>query len=119
KAALDLGRKVTLHCDKTPIAIVLDMLAKQTGFRFILKENRVIVGPGNSGEDALGAVRLLNGASLEREISGHVTDAKGNPLPGATVLVRNCNRGVQTDEDGQYTLRAATGEILVFRSVGF
>src|SRR5690606_32715016 len=59
-----------------------------------------------------------SGYSQERTITGTVTDAGGLPIPGVNVTVRNTNRGAQTDFDGNYSINAATNEILVFSFVG-
>ena len=39
-----------------------------------------------------------------RKISGIVKDTKGQPLPGATVLIKGTSIGVATDVDGKYTI---------------
>ncbi|MGI0105328.1 SusC/RagA family TonB-linked outer membrane protein [Salinimicrobium sp. WS361] len=55
----------------------------------------------------------------DRTIAGMVTDSEGLPLPGVNVLVKNTNRGTQTDFDGNYSIRASENEILVFSYLGF
>lgn len=55
----------------------------------------------------------------ELDVSGVVTDEAGIPLPGVNVLVKNTNRGVQTDFDGVYSLKVDPGETLVFSYIGF
>ena len=55
----------------------------------------------------------------ETEISGVVTDAEGMPLPGVNIVVEDTDRGTQTDFDGEYSLQASPGEILVFSFVGY
>lgn len=56
--------------------------------------------------------------SQEKLITGTVTDSQGLPLPGVNVLVKNTSRGTQTNFDGEFSLEAAPGEILVFSFVG-
>lgn len=54
------------------------------------------------------------------EITGRVTDEKGNPLSGASVKVKGTNQGVTTDADGAFTIRNATDNfILQVSFVGF
>ena len=53
----------------------------------------------------------------EKTISGTVSDETG-PLPGVNVIVKGTNNGTQTDFDGKYTLKASTGDVLVFSYVG-
>ncbi|SDQ04754.1 SusC/RagA family TonB-linked outer membrane protein [Flagellimonas zhangzhouensis] len=54
----------------------------------------------------------------EKTISGNVTDATGLPLPGVSVLVVGTTDGTQTDFDGNYTITAATGQVLRFSYIG-
>ncbi len=51
-------------------------------------------------------------------INGTVTDGEGLPLPGVNVIIKGSSRGVQTDFDGQFSIEAAKGEILVFSFIG-
>ncbi|WP_136668911.1 SusC/RagA family TonB-linked outer membrane protein [Flavobacterium sp. H122] len=53
----------------------------------------------------------------EKTITGTVTDATG-PLPGVNVVVKGTTRGVQTGFDGNYSIKAKEGEILVFSFLG-
>ncbi|WP_411767399.1 SusC/RagA family TonB-linked outer membrane protein [Winogradskyella sp. A3E31] len=56
----------------------------------------------------------------ERDITGTVTAASdGLPLPGVNVIVKGTTRGAQTDFDGNYSLKANTGDVLVFSYLGF
>ena len=55
----------------------------------------------------------------QRAISGSVQDDAGIPLPGATVIVQDTNRGVTTDFDGNFSIEASTGEVLVVSFVGY
>ncbi|APG63887.1 SusC/RagA family TonB-linked outer membrane protein [Tenacibaculum todarodis] len=52
----------------------------------------------------------------ERTISGTVSDDSG-PLPGVTVLKKGTTSGTETDFDGNYTIKAKTGDVLVFSFV--
>jgi len=53
----------------------------------------------------------------EKTVTGNVADASG-PLPGVTVLIKGANVGTQTDFDGNYSLKAATGSVLQFSFMG-
>ncbi|TDN80006.1 TonB-linked SusC/RagA family outer membrane protein [Salegentibacter sp. 24] len=54
----------------------------------------------------------------ERTITGTVVDEDGLPLPGVTVMIQGTNTGTQTDFDGNYSIDATQGDILVFSFVG-
>jgi Ca-activated chloride channel family protein len=54
----------------------------------------------------------------EKTITGVVSDSSG-PLPGASVFVKSTNKGVQTDVDGKYSIKAKTGDILIYSFIGY
>ncbi len=54
----------------------------------------------------------------EKTVTGKVSDANG-PLPGVTVIIKGTKTGTQTDFDGNYSIKAATGSVLQFSYIGF
>jgi hypothetical protein len=67
----------------------------------------------------LGMLTLQLGWAQQKTITGAVNDETGLPLPGATVVVDGTTRGVATDFDGNFSIQADEGEILVFTYVGY
>lgn len=55
----------------------------------------------------------------ESQIHGTVTDANGEPLIGATVMVKGTQKGTATDIDGNYALNAKPGDIIVVSYIGY
>ncbi|GMQ25310.1 DUF4139 domain-containing protein [Algoriphagus sp. oki45] len=54
------------------------------------------------------------------QVSGVVLDSNGEPIPGATVLVKGTTIGTSTDLDGRYSITIpSTAQSLVFSFVGF
>ncbi|WP_241684813.1 carboxypeptidase-like regulatory domain-containing protein, partial [Cyclobacterium xiamenense] len=58
-------------------------------------------------------------AAFDVTVSGTVTDANGEPIPGATVSVPGTSIGTATDLDGKYSLTVPDGASLVFSFIGF
>ncbi|MHB8208941.1 SusC/RagA family TonB-linked outer membrane protein [Mucilaginibacter sp.] len=52
-------------------------------------------------------------------IKGTVKDATGQNLPGVTVTIKGTTTGTQTDVNGQFSISANQGDVLVFSSVGY
>ena len=52
-------------------------------------------------------------------VSGTVTDAKGNALQGASVLLKGSRVGTSTDSAGHYHLATQSNDVLVFNNVGY
>lgn len=57
------------------------------------------------------------GFAQKPTITGVVSDNSGD-LPGANVLVKGTNIGVQTDIDGNYQIQAKAGDVLQFSFIG-
>ena len=55
----------------------------------------------------------------QQTISGIVTDQEGNPLPSVSVIIKNSEKGVSTDFDGNFSIDASEGDVLVLSSIGF
>ena len=62
-------------------------------------------------------VPLLSQA--QAPVSGRVLDEKGNPVVGASVLVKGAKTGTKTDANGNFTITAKPGDVLVISSVNF
>ena len=54
-----------------------------------------------------------------KEITGRVTDDKGNPIIGVTVNVKNSRTGTTTAPDGSFKINAAPNAVLVVTAIGF
>ena len=58
-------------------------------------------------------------AWAQNNVTGTVNDETGTPLHGATVIVDGTNRGVVTDFDGNFSIDAEQGEVLVITYIGY
>ncbi|MDR3350952.1 MAG: TonB-dependent receptor [Prevotellaceae bacterium] len=61
----------------------------------------------------------LTGYAQGNVVSGRVTDATdGSPMAGVTIRVEQSTVVAATDLDGRYSIRANTGDVLVFSFIG-
>lgn len=58
-------------------------------------------------------------AQTRNQVSGRVTDAAGEPLVGATVVVVGTTTGTTTDIDGNYAINAPAAGQLKFSYIGY
>lgn len=63
--------------------------------------------------------KILKQTALPQEIKGRVTDAKGAPLPGVSIRLKNTTIGTTTNIDGNYTITIPEPGTLVFSYLGF
>src|ERR1035437_2380334 len=68
---------------------------------------------------ALFIVLILSGVlafAQNRVVTGRVTDDKGTPIENATIKVKGTNKGTSADQNGNFTISAATGATLIISS---
>lgn len=58
-------------------------------------------------------------AMAQTSITGRVTSANGDALPGVSVLVKGTTNGTSTDSDGTFSLNAPSDGVLVVSFIGF
>ncbi|MDB2330058.1 TonB-dependent receptor plug domain-containing protein [Candidatus Arcticimaribacter forsetii] len=59
------------------------------------------------------------GNAQQKTVSGTVLDDLGGPLPGATILVDGTTRGSTSDFDGNYSIEASLGDVLIVSYIGY
>jgi len=102
----DLDKKLTIAVSDLPIDSILASVLDDTDVSYKVLDNNFIV---------------LTPKSLmqQRQISGTVTDEKGNPMPGVTITVKGSSTGTLTDAEGKYILpNTDPGSTLLFSFVG-
>ena len=53
-------------------------------------------------------------------LNGTITNSNGEPVPFATILVKNTSKGSSANSDGQYTLSLPSGTYdILFKAIGF
>jgi len=58
-------------------------------------------------------------AQNERKISGKVVDEQNLPLPGASVAVKGTSKAIATGPEGNFSITAKNGDVLVIKSIGY
>ncbi|MDB5139666.1 MAG: outer membrane protein [Mucilaginibacter sp.] len=75
-------------------------------------------GNGNNSRNTKKGYSIQSLKTFET-IKGTVKDADGQPIIGVNVSVKGTSKGTQSDVNGNFTIQANIGDILVFTYVGF
>jgi len=70
-------------------------------------------------KSAASATKSANVSVADVTVSGRVTQANGEGLPGVTVVVKGTTNGASTDVEGRFALSVPEGSTLVFSYVGY
>lgn len=110
---VDLTQTVAVKGENTSLYKLLESISKQTGLRFIQVNENIHVKSVDVTSDS-GNTQLV-----DVTISGTVTNAQGEPLPGVTITVPGTTLGTITNLDGKYSLTIPEGSSLLFSFIGF
>jgi TonB-linked SusC/RagA family outer membrane protein len=61
----------------------------------------------------------LPSLAQQKKLTGRITTESGAPIAYASVQVKGSNTGARTDDNGDFTLTAARGAVLVVSSIGY
>lgn len=61
----------------------------------------------------------IHALKVDIQVTGTVSDASGETLPGVSVSLKGGGRAVSTDANGRYSISVPENAVLVFNSVGY
>ena len=100
-------QKVNVNVTDEDVLKVLDIILASSGFTYTeLANHLVVIAPVNE------IVSVI-------KVSGHVTGEKGEPLPGATVMVKGSTAGTPTEDGGFFSLETPANSTLVVSYIGY
>lgn len=112
-----LEQKATLRITDGTIDAALKQLLAGTGISYREEEEKLIVLMESSRENRNATTAA---AQQQRTITGQITDEQGEPIIGATILVKgNASQGTVTDYDGNFTLVVPAGAELQVSYIGY
>ena len=107
---VDLNRKVSVSIEGKHVREILNEIFKGTDNIYIISDRQVVIGkaPRKALEARLTVlhkeIKTIIEQPQQKEITGRVTDKSGEPLPGASLLIKGTTIGTVTHADGTFTL---------------
>ncbi|MCW1735053.1 TonB-dependent receptor [Anaerorudis cellulosivorans] len=100
---VNVDRKVSVRVKDAAIADVLDKLFASEDVEYQVEGNQIILSPKEKVAELVSGVESAQ--QQQKTITGKVTDTNGEPIIGATILVKGTTIGTVTDTDGNFSLR--------------
>ena len=104
---------VTMEVKDIPLRDVLSLCFSDLPLDYYIQNRTVFImdRPEGDGPDTA--------KPSAKVVYGRVVNEKGMPLDNVAVIAKGTNRGVLTDEDGQFRMREPEGTILIVSRVGY
>ncbi|MDN3588528.1 SusC/RagA family TonB-linked outer membrane protein [Pedobacter aquatilis] len=104
-----MQKQVSLNETNSNLEQVLKKISSAVPFTYTKLSNKIILKP----------LEKLTNIEVPRIIKGHVTDKDNQGIPGVSVLIKGTNTGTVTNQDGDFSIKADNGAVLVFKSIGY
>lgn len=111
---LNPDQKVSINVKNQKLDEVLNNVLDKDNLTYKIDDKYVVI----TNKDAA-ANTAKEAAPKQIKVTGMVTSPNGDPIPGATVMVKGTSSGTITDSDGKFVLENVSGNAtLVFSFIG-
>ncbi len=115
KSEIDTGEQVTLPAREVSVKSALDKISVNAKLSYLYDNDYIVLTKRELSPESAFTV-VMQGIT----ITGTVTDATGEPMPGLNVIIKGTTTGVITNSDGSYSVSVADRDaILVFSFIGY
>ena len=108
---VDINRIVSIKVTKESLNNVMNQLFRGVNVSFSIVDNHIVLSAKSNKEEQQKKTPIM--------ASGTVTDSKGEPLIGVSILVKGTSNGTITDMDGNFKIQAAKGDVLEVSYIGY
>ena len=110
---VDLQKIISVNIKSKPVDEALKIILQGQNVHYEMRDNHIVVSKSTQENSA-----QQSGIGT-KSISGRVTDEKGEPLPGVSIVIKGTNIGTISDADGNYAFtQAPSNAILSFSFLG-
>lgn len=108
-----MSNKVSVNLDGRPALQILDEMCASTALTYKAQGNQISLAQTKNAQSGQPS------KAQKRRIKGNVSDAKGEPIVGATISEKGGTGGTITDINGDFTLDLAPDNAITISYVGF
>jgi TonB-linked SusC/RagA family outer membrane protein len=120
ESVLEPVKTISIQAMKMPLTEFLTLLLKDLPIKFTLHRSTILLSrkpradasPSPPPDHADVVIPLS-------PVSGHLSDEEGKPVMGVTVTIKRTKQVTVSDAEGNFTINASAGDVLLFTSVEF
>ncbi len=106
---VDINKKVSLNVKEKDVFTILNQLFAGSDISYKVIDKDII----------LTVAETKKAAQDSRDISGVVTDYRGEPVIGANIIEKGTTNGTITDIDGRFSLNVSPGAVITITYIGY
>lgn len=116
---LELAGKISVHVKGVSLTEALDACFENTPLTYSGKGNLIIISEREKKQITEAPKPFTKEDLPQPPVRGKVTNDNGQPLEGATILVKGSNIGTKTGADGNFSIGAEPNSVLIISFIGF
>lgn len=109
---VNLNRKVSIAVNSIAVEEAMKQLLTGTNLGYEIKNNKLYLIENKTPE-------LKSTVGTSKKITGLVTDEKGDPIIGASIVVKGSNSGTISDVNGKFSLDVNEQAVLTLTYIGY
>ncbi|HSK13959.1 MAG TPA: carboxypeptidase-like regulatory domain-containing protein, partial [Phnomibacter sp.] len=112
---------VTVKAEKMPLKEFLDHALRDQPIGYEILSKTIFIKAKEVPQTSVPSVTTIQDEEVvvPRDISGTVVSADGEPLAGATIVVKGTRISTSSGPDGQFVIAADPGQVLIITYVGY
>lgn len=111
---IDASRVVRVDINSASINDIMQQALANTDLAYRIEDKNIVIYKKTEHKELSQAIKQENS-----RVTGVVKDDLGDPIIGATVMIKNSNKGTVTDHEGRYEIQASNKDIIEFSFIGF
>ncbi len=118
---IDLQRLVSISVKRQRVEKILKQLFSSTPITFKIIDKQIVLSIQKESAipntpKKVGKINLVE--KVQNMVTGTVKDVGGTPLPDVNITISGTAKGSKTDFDGNFSIEANKGDVLVFSFIG-
>lgn len=111
---VNVNRKTNVNVKNASLEEVLNQLFNGTDYKYQIIDRQVLIRKKEANDTEVAIVQ-----QARRIVTGSVKDAAGEFIIGANVMVKGTTTGTVTDLDGNFSIEAPQGAVLLISYIGY
>lgn len=118
-ALLKKAAPVDVDVKDATVTDVLNTCLKNQPFTYSISSGIIVIAPKQADLAPVNTIESPDNLPPPIDIEGRVTDEKGNPLIGVSVMIKGTRKGVTTGNNGEFNFKNVNAKVLVFSYTGY
>ena len=108
QSKLNSSEEIELNVSNQSVESVLDLILEGTEFSYEIEDDQIMIVPIKKKQ-----------IPVKKQVKGVVIDEVGDPIIGATVMLKGSSTGGVTGINGDFLLSVSDNDVLVFSYLGY